>query len=189
MGLTIGLGGSGGSGGKVIRVPDKYIFADAAARDAYFVANPAELIEDLYVVTGGSLQQWRSGSWVNVMFVFKGDRGDKGDSAFILWLNEGNTGTVEDFLNDISDRRVKLFVQKNGINGAPLPVRFPYNEKLAVSDVVLSTTAAEATFEIGGAQFDSATVIGQDVPVGTDFVVRDIDIKAGQDSGSVLIIF
>jgi len=100
--------------------------------------------------------------------------------------NETDISAIETRLKNIMP---KLFVQKNGINSMPIPVRFPYNQKLTVSDIVLSTTAAEATFEIGGAQFDSTTVIGQDVPVGTDFVVMDIDIKAGQDSGSVLIIF
>jgi len=106
MGQLAIIGGSrgrgGGSGGSnTIYVGDEYIFALATERDAYFVINPAKLVENLYVITGGMLQQWRGGMWVNVTVVFKGDKGEAGLSAYEVWLAEGNTGSEQDFLDSL----------------------------------------------------------------------------------------
>lgn len=40
-----------------------HMFADNAVRDAYFVANPSELIEQLFIKVGAGYQQRLSGAW------------------------------------------------------------------------------------------------------------------------------
>jgi len=113
----------------------------------------------------------------------------KGMSAYEEWLKEGNTGTFDDFLNLISDRKIKLFVQKNGINAMVPPVHFPYYERLKVSEIIRSENALSADFEVGENSYTHATIIGVEVPVGTDFIIKDISIKAGHDVASILVIF
>ena len=113
----------------------------------------------------------------------------KGMSAYEEWLEAGNTGTVDDFLNSISDRQIKLFVQKSGQNSIAPPVYFPFNERLTVSAVVRSANALSASFEVGGVSYTHTTVVGVEVPVGTDFIVKDIEIRAGYNAASVLVIF
>lgn len=79
----IELGGGGGGGAGAIVVADNHRFVDAAARDAYFVAHPSELADDLYVVTGTQLQQYdlATTAWLDMSAVIKGDKGDKGDTG------------------------------------------------------------------------------------------------------------
>ena len=121
MGQLAIIGGSrgrgGGSGGSnTIYVGDEYIFADATERDAYFVINPAKLVENLCVITGGMLQQWRGGMWVNVTVVFKGEAGL---SAYEVWLAEGNTGSEQDFLDSLKGTNGEG-VPAGGTNGQVL---------------------------------------------------------------------
>ena len=105
--LTDGLiesagGGSGTGGGSgAISVPSNYFFIDDAARDAYFAANAAELVEGVSVVVAGVLQKYISGVWTDMTAVIKGD---DGKSAYELWLEAGNSGTVTDFLNSIEGK-------------------------------------------------------------------------------------
>jgi hypothetical protein len=70
---------SGGGSGGAIAVPDSHIFSDATARDAYFSATSAELIEGVYcVVEPDLLQQYRGGQWVAMSMVIRGPRGFQG---------------------------------------------------------------------------------------------------------------
>ena len=160
--LIIGSGGGSGGGGRAVFVADEMMFADSAARDAYFLANAAKLKEGLFVVTAGTLQQWRGGVWADMSAVVKGPPGKS---------------------------VLKLFVQKNGINSPVFPIYFQYVEEIKVSEVVLAGHAVGATFEIDGNVFDETTLTGEVVPVGKDFIITDIEIAAGHDAGSVLIIF
>lgn len=70
------------SGGSAITIADEHIFADTAARDAYFVTHFTELVNNLYIyITGtSSLQQYKtaSSSWLDMTPALKGQDGATG---------------------------------------------------------------------------------------------------------------
>jgi len=88
-----------------------------------------------------------------------------------------------------TSRNIMLFAQKNGMNSITPPVYFPYNEKLKVSAIIRSENAVSAEFEVGGNSYTNATIIGVEIPVGIEFIIKDISIKAGYDVASILVIF
>lgn len=66
------------AGSREFGIPSKYYFADNTARDAYFVANPAELILGRSVISNGVLQQWDGTTWDNTQSVVTGPQGEIG---------------------------------------------------------------------------------------------------------------
>jgi len=72
-----GVDGIQGIAGGLIIDPN-HIFVDNAARDAYFVANPAELITGIYVSSGTDFQQWDGAAWINKTLIITGPRGLQG---------------------------------------------------------------------------------------------------------------
>ncbi|GHV42654.1 hypothetical protein FACS189490_12070 [Clostridia bacterium] len=75
--ITTGIGESGGSGG-ALYVPDEFIFADDAARDAYFSANPGDLQDGIYCLSAGLLQKYALGEWTDGTAAIQGPKGDDG---------------------------------------------------------------------------------------------------------------
>jgi hypothetical protein len=76
---------SAGGGGTAI-IPEKWIFADEAARDAYFAANPDELepYKTIALITGAApnlLQQYTDEGWTDGSAAIRGEKGDKGDDG------------------------------------------------------------------------------------------------------------
>ena len=95
MALIIGSG-KGGGGTRAAFVADDLFFASAGARDAFFTANPSRLKDKMYVVTANKLQQYQEPAWVDVTAII---RGENGKSAYEEWIDDGNSGTVQDFLD------------------------------------------------------------------------------------------
>lgn len=56
-------------------------FVDNTARDAYFVTNPSELVDNMYISVGTGFQRYRNETWEEVTSVVKGEKGDKGDTG------------------------------------------------------------------------------------------------------------
>lgn len=85
--------------------------------------------------------------------------------------------------------RLKLFAQKNGINSAVYPLQLQYPEDITVSNVVLAGNATGAKFRIGYIEYDEVSIIGKRININSDFMITDINIAAGYNAGSILIIF
>jgi hypothetical protein len=82
-----------------------------------------------------------------------------------------------------------LFVEKIGLNDLIYPKYFRYDKDLTVKSVVVSANAVGATFSMAGEDYDHDSLAGVSIPAGTDLVIEDIDIAAGQDVGSITITF
>jgi hypothetical protein len=52
-----------------ITVQADHVFADNSARDTYFVNNPSELTEGLFIVVGTGFQKYINSTWVSVTAV------------------------------------------------------------------------------------------------------------------------
>jgi len=76
--LIQGDGGSGGGGGGSLTVPDNYFFSSDVERDAFFTSNPTDLVEGVYCVVNGVLQQYQRGTWVDVTAILQGPPGPPG---------------------------------------------------------------------------------------------------------------
>lgn len=90
MGLQVGRGGGSGSG--LLFGTGTSIFADNAARDAYFTANPTQLTqyddnEFLLIQVGTGFQRRRSNAWIVVTNVVRGPQGVAGTAPTVsgIW--------------------------------------------------------------------------------------------------------
>ena len=97
--------------------------------------------------------------------------------------SDGNSGSGG------NSGRLKLFAQKNGINSAVYPLQLQYPEDITVSNVVLAGNATGAKFRIGYIEYDEVSIIGKRININSDFMITDINIAAGYNAGSILIIF
>ncbi len=62
-----------------IAVENEHFFTDTTERDDYFSARPDKKVEDVTVVTGGTLQMLKGGVWTDMSSAIQGPKGDKGD--------------------------------------------------------------------------------------------------------------
>jgi hypothetical protein len=95
-----------GSGG--LSIPDDQIFDSTTARDAFFAVHPERLDPSgpdykPYCLVSGQLQVYiqETGEWTDGTAAIKGNKGDPGKSAYQVWLDEGNTGTEQDYLDSL----------------------------------------------------------------------------------------
>lgn len=65
---------SGGTA-QIIALPSKYRFTTTSAREAYFAANPDELLAQMYILVGGDLYQYSAGQWVSMVNIITGPAG------------------------------------------------------------------------------------------------------------------
>jgi hypothetical protein len=85
---VVGKLGANLSESGVLTIKYEHYFADTTERDNYFITNPSELENGVYVVVGSMLQQYQVDTWVDLSPVIKGPKGDKGDKG-----DTGATGT------------------------------------------------------------------------------------------------
>ena len=63
------------SGAIKVNINAGHIFVDNTARDAYFVTNPTELLENMYVYCDSKLQQYDGSTWTDRTLAIKGETG------------------------------------------------------------------------------------------------------------------
>lgn len=72
--ITVEVLISGGAS-QIVVLPAKYQFSSIAARDAYFAANPSELVTQMYILVGTELQEYIGGQWESLLSVVTGPAG------------------------------------------------------------------------------------------------------------------
>jgi len=71
--------------GGVLTIPDGYTFDTTVLRNAYFVTNPDELINQLFVIVNpATLYQYRVDTWVDVTPLIRGETGPIGCGNFTI---------------------------------------------------------------------------------------------------------
>ena len=81
------------------------------------------------------------------------------------------------------------YFTKQGINGEVFPTPFKWTENLKIKSALVMSNANGFTCTIAGTQYNQTTAAGANLPAGTELILTDIDIKAGQNQGNVLILF
>ncbi len=67
-----------------IYVSNNHVFADTDERDAYFTAEPDELVDDLYILVDSVVYKYLGGdhedddNWMAISPIIKGERGEQG---------------------------------------------------------------------------------------------------------------
>ena len=107
------------SGAIKVNINAGHIFVDNTARDAYFVTNPTELVENMYVYCNSKLQQYDGSIWVDRSAAIQGSKGDKGDNGITPHIDL----TTNNWFIDTIDTGIKAIGVDgvngiNGINGA-----------------------------------------------------------------------
>lgn len=64
-----------GGQSQIIALPSKYRFTSEVARDAYFAANPSELVAQMYVLVGETLYEYLGNQWASLVNVVTGPAG------------------------------------------------------------------------------------------------------------------
>jgi hypothetical protein len=112
------------------------------------------------------------------------------DSKLDALSFNGHLGSLYELIEALQrGSSIILFIEKIGINSIIYPKRFRYKAGLTVANVILSDSAAGASFSVGGESYNEETLVGVTIPSGADLIINDIDIAAGQDTGSLSIIF
>lgn len=63
------------SGAIKVNINAGHVFVDNTARDAYFITNPTELVENMYVYCNSKLQQYDGSIWIDRTPAIKGETG------------------------------------------------------------------------------------------------------------------
>ncbi len=88
--------------GGAISVLTQHVFTDATSRDAHFAEHREELVDGLYVVVNGILQQYKNGQWVDMSPVIQGPQGIPGrDGSTSVNSVQPVDGNVNLTANDI----------------------------------------------------------------------------------------
>ena len=91
MPFIIGASASGGNA-SALAVKNTHIFANTTARNAYFVSNPSELVEDTYISVSGVLQKRVGATWVDTSAVIKGADGADAQTPIVNYSIDGLSG-------------------------------------------------------------------------------------------------
>jgi hypothetical protein len=62
-----------------LAIDPMHVFADTSERDDYFIANPDELEDGIFIVLGGGFQMRADETWRNMTAVMRGEQGETGD--------------------------------------------------------------------------------------------------------------
>ena len=120
------------SGAIKVNINAGHVFIDNAARDAYFVANPSELVENMYVYCDSKLQQYDGSIWIDRTPAIKGETGtgvptggttnqvliknSNGDYDF-SWIDLTNTGYMSKSYYDTANKQVDVYDMDNMEDG------------------------------------------------------------------------
>jgi len=86
-----------GKGNGLLDIKSNHIFITNTERDNYFITNPSEIKENLYVYNNSKLQKYESGQWVDRTPVVQGDKGDIGEK-----------GTSIQSITDIESNKIRI---------------------------------------------------------------------------------
>ena len=120
------------SGAIKVNINAGHIFVDNTARDAYFVTNPTELVENMYVYCNSKLQQYDGSIWIDRTPAIKGETGigvptggttnqvliknSNGDYDF-SWIDLTNTGYMSKSYYDTANKQVDVYDMDNMEDG------------------------------------------------------------------------
>lgn len=71
--------------GGILTINDGHVFSSTIERDAYFITNPSELTDQLFVVINpNTLYQYRVDTWIDVTTIIRGPTGPLGFGTFTI---------------------------------------------------------------------------------------------------------
>jgi len=91
--------------------------------------------------------------------------------------------------NDGTSVPVNLSIFKPDANALALPVGFKWINNITVTSVQLMTNCSGISVTIGATTYNQTTLIGVTLPAGTQMVINDLTIVAGQNNANAIIIF
>lgn len=112
--------------------------------------------------------------WVAAL---KGDKGDKGIDGII-----GSNG------QDGTSVPVNISIFKTGANGITLPQKFKWINDITVTSVELMDNCSGISVTIGATTYNEITLVGVTIPAGTQLIINDLTIVAGETNANAIII-
>lgn len=112
--------------------------------------------------------------WVAAL---KGDKGDKGIDGII-----GSNG------QDGTSVPVNISIFKTGANGITLPQKFKWINDITVTSVELMDNCSGISVTIGANTYNQITLVGVTIPAGTQLIMNDLTIVAGETNANAIII-
>lgn len=127
-----------------------------------------------YLDTTSDNPKLTEAEWVAAM---KGDKGDKGIDGII-----GSNG------QDGTSVPVNISIFKTGANGITLPQKFKWINDITVTSVELMDNCSGISVTIGANTYNQITLVGVTIPAGTQLIINDLTIVAGQTNANAIII-
>ena len=130
------------------------------------------------------------GSWILV-------EGGSGKSAYQKAVDNGFEGTEAEWLISLKGTNgypgtsvpINVCIFKSGANGILPATSYSWISNLIVSQVVLQDGATDVSVTINGTTYNKTTLIGVHLDSGVKMTGLDVILLAGQNAGSVIIIF
>jgi len=117
-------------------------FADVTARDAYFVTNPTELVEDLFIKVGTGYQQYLNSAWADTTAVLVEQppaslqKIDDAGNYYTIKNTEGALQTVGAQINSLDAEKadqIEVNATNLRIDNLVIPIS-PENANVEVTD-------------------------------------------------------
>lgn len=129
---------------------------------------------DIYKETTTDNPKLTEAEWVAAL---KGDKGDKGIDGII-----GSNG------QDGTSVPVNISIFKTGANGITLPQKFKWINDITVTSVELMDNCSGISVTIGATTYNEITLVGVTIPAGTQLIINDLTIVAGETNANAIII-
>lgn len=120
------------SGAIKVNINAGHIFVDNTARDAYFVTNPSELVENMYVYCDSKLQQYDGSIWTDRTPAIKGEIGtgvptggttnqiltkNSNDDYDFSWIDLSGAGAMVKSFYDTANKQADVYDMDNMEDG------------------------------------------------------------------------
>ena len=102
---------------------------------------------------------------------------------------DGTNGTDGTDGTNGTNAPLNLSIRQIGSNGLVTPDFFAWPIDITVSNLLLMSNASDISVTIGGENYNKTNLIGVTIPAGTELVINNITIVAGQEKGEAIIIF